>query len=68
MKQSVAKALLIKIHLKGHSHEKVVKIIASNDRFGPTKVRQLFLNFLKSFLKKLRLFMWGHSRCKKGFT
>jgi hypothetical protein len=47
--------------LKGHFHEEVVEIISLYNRFGPT-----LFKFLKSSVKKLRLFMWGRSRCKMG--
>jgi hypothetical protein len=48
-------------NLKEHSHEKFVEIIASKDRFGPNKGTRTFFKFLKLFVKKHRLFMWGRS-------
>jgi hypothetical protein len=57
-----------KLILKGHSHEKVVEIISLHHRFGPNKGTPMLFKFLKSSVKKLRLFMRGSSQCKMGST
>jgi hypothetical protein len=47
------------------SRKKVADIIALNDRFGPNQGTPTLHKILKSFVKKLRLFIWGRSRCKR---
>jgi hypothetical protein len=49
--------------LKGHSHGKVVEMTSLYHRFGPNQGMAMIFKFLKSPIKKLRLFMWG---CKIG--
>jgi hypothetical protein len=52
--------------IKGHSPEKVVEMISLNHKFGSNFGTPTLFKVLKSYIKKLQLFMQGRSRCKIG--